>query len=227
MKTIKLAILVFLITVNYQTLAQDKAIRLYTNFLWYSYSSDYGSSSYSNFGKITPSFSMNTEKGNFHEFELTSFSFGKSSSKKYTLDTNTNAMMLISGSNNNAQIFGVKYEFSLKLLKKSTSKLQPYIGFATNVNFRRSARNPVLATMFYSNSTSLYTAFFITPRLIYNLNEKWFFDFNVPFNLANFGVYRSRYLNPNIPVNNQITYSTDFKFIPRQFTFKLGVGYKF
>jgi len=227
MKILKKVVLVFLVLVNIQVFAQDKAIRLYSNlFVTSKKTTNYNSVS-SVFGIFTPSFSKSTESGNFHEIELTSFILSNSVYSQYALDSSNNILYMINGGKSNYQKIGVKYEFAYKILKNSTSKFQPFIGVGVNLTYIHSARKPFLSSLYPSANSKLVSTFLITPRLIYNLNEKWFLDLNIPFNIVQLGINKDKYLNPALPVKNQVHYSPLYSLLPKQLNFKLGIGLRF
>ena len=223
MYTFKKVILIVYMLVSIQVKAQNNAIKIYTNFNITIDKLYNQTNTTSSFGRFSPSFSKNTRNGNFHELELSSFIINR---YKYETDSSSN-IQLINGGRYNLQNIGLKYEFSFRLLKNSTSRLQPYIGTSANVTFLRYANIPILSTVYYHSSISISTSFFITPRLIYNINDNCFFDLNIPFNITRIGLERYKYLNPTIPIENQIYYSQRFELFPKQFEFKFGFGYRF
>ncbi len=159
---------------------------------------------------LHPTFAVQwkTKKNNFHEIELTDFSF-------------------TSGFSVTAS---VRYEYIVNLYKSKNWKFVPSLGFAFNPYYLQSDTIPGdEQTSSYKSSDKFFGAkFLVTPRLTYYCGKKLFIDLNVP--LCVFNPYMESYTteDPTLPLEERTTNSTSFAGVfPGFFTVRLGIGLKF
>ena len=225
MKNTKTIILACFILSIFHLSAQNNSIRLYSNFNRIAYFGGQSMFKQFSFGYFSPSISFNKDNGNFHEVELTTFGFGQNENSQSIIDINGNSQ-LISGEIVKRFNFGAKYEFSYKIFKQSNSRLSYYIGSSYSLGYSWNSRTPKLSSQYKTSSIQVSNIISLVPRLNFNLSDKWFIDFNIPINLIDFLIVRSKYMDPVLPINQQTGSYSDVNFLPNTINFKLGIGFK-
>ena len=121
---------------------------------------------------------------------------------------------------------GLRYSFNFSLNKKG--KLKAYLGAGLNANAQRYMHKYNSPGIMDAAQSGKYTMLDkgvdlnITPRLIWNVTEKWFIDVNVPINTLNF----NNRVEKTDDVQQKIITNTSTTF-PNKYTVNIGIGFKF
>ena len=223
-----IAFLVFVLSGRAQNTSLDykKAIKIY-NLTSYEENVRYsgGSAAYS-FQILHPTvaFQWKSNKGNFHEVELTNLTLNKNPTVTVIAkDTSGNVQTrhddLISSS------IALRYEYILNFNKSKDIKFVPSLGFAMGPYFKQNSYQPT-PTSFRTHERFIGVRAFIIPRMTYYLSSKIFFDINFPISIFDTYSIRSRTENLAIPVNQQTITYFDFTAFPKIFNVRLGIGLK-
>ena len=223
-----IAFLLFVLSGRTQNTSLDykKAIKIY-NLTTYEENVRYsgGSTSYS-FQILQPTvaFQWKSNKGNFHEVELTNLTLNKTPTESVIVkDTSGNVQTrhddLISS------VISLRYEYILNFNKSKDKKFVPSLGFAMGPYFKQNSYQPT-PTSFRTHERFIGVRAFIIPRIAYYLSSKIFFDINFPISIFDNYYITSRTENLAIPVNQQTITNYDFTVFPKIFNVRLGIGLK-
>lgn len=175
----------------------------------------------------------NKSKNRFIEYSL---SFSKRSDEgnrmTSTVDTSTISnppLMFITntyfGKSNELNI-GLRYEKGRWIEKFSTEKIK--IGFSTSLQAfaHFSDIETVESGFFPSNREQYYFTLGFVPRIRYDLNSKFYFSLNFPFDILGFGIDLETIENPALTSNQQEQGGFNFD-IGGEALIRFGIGYKF
>jgi len=215
----------------------NKTIKLYTNFGWTSTERTLGfnttnlisrieKNKETKIGYFTPSIAIVLPNGNFQEFELSRLEINNTNSEtNLTNDSTGKTIQIVSGQKVTNILIAFRYEYNIMFLKKKEgAKIRPYLGFSANPYFYNSKYRPIVSNLFPTNQNNFGVTLSIIPRLIYNLNEKWFVDFNIPINLADVNWTFDKVDNPVLTEQERTTTTVEYSTLPNKFLFRLGVG---
>jgi hypothetical protein len=175
----------------------------------------------------------NKSKNRFVEFSL---SFSKRSDEgnvfQRTIDTSTlfnPPVMFFTntyfGKSNELNI-GLRFERRRWIEKISSEKIK--IGFSSSL--RAFAHFSDIETaeseVFPSNREQYYLTLGFVPRIRYDLNSKFYFSLNFPFDILGFGIEKETIENPVLTINQQEQGGFNFD-IGGEALIRFGVGYKF
>lgn len=149
-----------------------------------------------------------TKKNNFHEIELTDFSFQSGFSMTASL----------------------RYEYIVNFYKSKDWKFVPSLGFAFNPYYLQSDTIPgdEQTSSFKSSDKFFGAKFFITPRITYYCGKKIFIDLNVPLCVFNAFIESYTTEDPTLTLEERKTNTADLGAVfPGFFTVRLGIGLKF
>jgi hypothetical protein len=107
------------------------------------------------------------------------------------------------------------------------TKFIPAIGFAVNPYYKQNNYTPKIATSFPESEITVGTKVFITPRLNYHINSKFYLDVNIPFCVFDTYFLSEKTGNPIIPISERNVKSFNFQQFPFIVNGRIGVGYKF
>lgn len=222
--------------------AQDdkniREIKLYSNFAWQYSKETVGFDTVSNnpitetnysteLGYFSPGIGFSTPKGNFHELELSRLLFNQTDQETIIETIDGSTYQVIDGQRNTDVLIALRYEFNYMFLKnKDNRRIKPSLGFGVRPSYSRSAVNSKLSSVFYARETSIAALFSIVPRVKYDLNDKWFFDLNVPFNFAQIGLLTKQVENPALPVNQRTISTFNFLTAPTNYLIRFGIGFR-
>lgn len=213
-------------------------IKLYTNFAWKSSLQSVGfdsilmkpivESNYSTeLGYFSPSVSFASTSGNYHEIELSRIMFNRVEEETYVEIEEGGSSQIVSGQLNTVVLIALRYEYNFMFLKnKPENRLTPALGFGIRPFYSKSNFDPKLSNDFSRGQTDVAALFSIVPRIKYAINKKWFFDLNVPFNIAQLGILTKRQDNPAIPINARTVSTFNFLTAPTDYMIRFGIGLK-
>lgn len=164
---------------------------------------------------VAPAVNLTTKRGHFHELELSDFSYKRD--KNESLNGFSKTM--------NKQL-GLRYSFNYSINKKG--KLRTFIGVGINTNlnsYKYEYNYPGIMDIAPQGEYKAFTSnvsLNITPRLVWNVSDKWFLDINIPINVYDFTntMMQTYYVNRKMKTNS----STAF---PNKYTVNVGVGFRF
>jgi len=171
-------------------------------------------------------FQWRTKKNNFHEIELSQVWFGKVATKSEEIDRQTNQKETQGGQETWKSSFSLRYEYVLNFRKKATTKLVPSIGFGAGTYFNRSKTEPLVSNSFPAATTQLGLKLYVTPRLSYYFNPRWFLDVNLPICASDLNMTRFKVENPAFTSAQQTSSSSVFETFPKMFSARIGIGLK-
>jgi len=181
-----------------------------------------------NLGYFSPALSFSTPKGNAHEVELSRLLVNQVEQEIFLEESDGSVHQTIAGERKTAILIALRYEFNYNFLKnKENCRIKPSLGFGLRPSYSKSSVNSKLANVFYNRETSIATFFSIIPRVKYEVNNKWYFDLNMPFNLAQFGIITKQVENPALPVNQRTISTFNFRTTPQNYLIRFGVGFRF
>ena len=166
------------------------------------------------------------KKENFHEIELSSFSFRRTNTMDEKITDSTNISQIISGSEETNCSIAARYEYIFTFFKTKDKKFLPSLGLGINSYFLQSSTLPKTADLFPVSETLIGSKVFLTPRINYYLSPKLFLDFNIPLCIMDFNLKSSRKENPVLPINQQRISVFQFQQFPTVFSARIGVGIK-
>lgn len=216
-----------------------KTIKLYTNFGWANteetlsfdttnWTSTIEQNQEIQMGHFSPSVSISLANGNFHEFELSRLLFNHTNSvTNLVIDSTGKTVQTIAGQKTTNVLLGFRYAYDMMLFKKKEgTKIQSYLGFSANPYFSNSKYVPIVSASYPTNQNNIGVTLSIIPRLNYNLNDKWFLDFNIPINIIDVNWTFKSDQNPALIEQLQTTTTGEFSTFPRKFLFRFGVGFR-
>jgi len=121
----------------------------------------------------------------------------------------------------------VQYEYILNFNKSMDKKLVPALGFGINPYYRQNNSTPIIATSFHESEKYLGTKVYVTPRLNYHINSKFFIDLNIPFCIINTYLLTDKSEDPTLTIQERTTKSFNFQQFPFILSGRVGAGYKF
>ncbi len=175
----------------------------------------------------TVAFQWKTKKNNFQEIEISYLMLGKKSTFTELNEDPILGQQVLNGSNLIATHISAQYEFILNFNKLKGKKFLPAIGFAVNPYFKQHSYTPKIATSFPESEITIGTKVFITPRLNYHINSKFFIDVNIPFCVIDTYFLSEKTGIPILPISERNVKSFNFQQFPFFVNGRIGVGYKF
>lgn len=175
----------------------------------------------------TFAFQWKTKNNNFQEVELTHLVLGKQTSTTELKEDPTNSQQIMSGNKLVTSHISVQYEYIKMFNKLKDKKLVPSIGIGFNTYYKQMNTTPQIATSYPESEKYLGAKVFVTPRLNYYINSKFFIDFNIPFCIVNTYLLTKNNGNPTLTIPERTTKSFNFQQFPFILSGRVGVGYKF
>ena len=181
----------------------------------------------------TIAYQWKTKKQNFHEIEITNFSFNKTRMMTEIVDDSIVVVgpggyygVPIAGGNSINVLISMKYEYIMTFRKLKEKKLIPSFGFSANPYFKRTNFSPVLSNAYPTSEQFFGARFFVTPRLTYYVGSKFFIDLNIPLCVLSTYFLTDRLDNPVQPVNERRTNTFSFETFPSILNARIGIGIK-
>lgn len=180
------------------------------------------------FTLIQPTFAIlkKSNHSNFHEIELTTVqkTLAQHSVEFYD-NENHNISFYING-DLKTTVLALRYEYILVLNKKTDAKFVASTGFGAGFRFARYKFLPRSSEYYEMKNTNSNLFFLFTPRLVYNLSDRWFFDLNLPLNVLDFELYSRYHENPSVEMSKRSTSNLTIEFFPFKLNARLGVGFR-
>lgn len=174
---------------------------------------------------ISPAFTFVRQNGNFHEIELSEFSFNKTNNKS-SLTNNSGTLYSVDGERVTNYSISLRYEYGFMFLKKANSKIHPYLGVSIHPYYSYTNSNPLLSTFYRTSETSIGVNVSIVPRIQWNISERFLLDLNVPFSIASTELNLIRNENPTYTTEQQSTYKILGDVLASKYLVRLGIGFK-
>ena len=176
-------------------------------------------------GHLSPSIALTLANGDFHEFELSRFIIGDKANEVYFVTFPGQSIYIISGERKTNVSIALRYEYDVVFFKNShEAKLCTYLGFAAQPYFSNSTFTPKILRAYSTSQSNFGAMISIVPRLNYDLNERWFIDFNIPINIVDMNWVVQQVDNPTLPENLRTATTFEPSAFPTKFLFRLGVG---
>ena len=174
----------------------------------------------------TVAFQWKTKKSNFHEIELTNFMLNKVGTKTETITDSSGNIQVVNENDLTATLISVRYEYILNFNKATNKQLVPSIGFGINPYFKQNNYSAKISTSFPTSQDFIGARAFITPRLTYYIQPKFFIDFNIPLCFFDTYYLKDEDENPAVPESQSTSTSYNVELFPKYFSGRLGVGLK-
>lgn len=206
-------------------------IKLYNQVSYYQYGTSrlqsnfrYYNKTTKNFKIINPNFAIQykSSKGNFHEFELTEFSYKFNEYK----ETDTSYINIVDGSKKTDYNFSFRYEYTPGKIIALNKKLDLSVGYGIQPYLTKTSIKPYVSLYFPESEQLIGSAIYIAPRLSYRINDKFNFEINIPLNLLDIYYNSIEINNPIFSENQRKLTSINFDGLPVQFNFRFGIVYK-
>jgi len=233
--------LIFLLFLSGTLLGQEQAkkidVKLYTNFdytpkyIYHKPDTLNGAENIEynreiNGFNFSPVIVFHNKKGNSSEIEISRLNYKTSYTEDYYILDSTDSHIDVFSSLYKMQfeIF-LRYEYKILLFKKKDwEKLKPIIGFSATPFYHWEKEAPMVSSSFSKSASSIGLSLSLVPRVRYNLNEKWYLDFNVPVSIftASYNTFKNN--NPVISIENRKESTIDFYNTPIGLAIRFGVG---
>jgi hypothetical protein len=166
------------------------------------------------------------KKENFHEIELSSFSFRRTNTMDEKITDSTNLSQIISGSAEIICSIAARYEYIFTFFKTKDRKFLPSLGLGINSYFLQSSTRPKTADLFPISDRIIGSKVFLTPRINYFITPKLFLDFNIPLCILDINLQTKNKQDPILPINQQSVSTIRFQQFPTVFSARIGLGIK-
>lgn len=176
---------------------------------------------------FSPAIVFHNKKGNYSEIEISRLNYKSTYNEDYfVLDSSDSHNDVLSSEYKMQFEIFLRYEYKIVLFKKKDwKKLKPIIGFSATPFYHWEKEEPMVSSGFSKSASYFGLSLSLVPRVRYNLNEKWYLDFNVPVSLFNLSYNTFKNENPAISIENRRESSIDFYNTPIGFAVRFGVGY--
>lgn len=174
------------------------------------------------FNIIKPSFAFQwkTKKMIYHEIELINFQVNKHHHSDKDMQTGN--------VNYDYKFFktdvSLRYELIFSLNKTEGKKLMPAIGIGINPYFFQVKSTPLTPNTFNNTITYTGAGLYLIPRLVYNISEKLYLDFNIPVMLSNNNIEINKVENPSFNINQRRTTTSNSNQFPAYYSGRIGLG---
>jgi hypothetical protein len=175
----------------------------------------------------TVGYQWKTKNNNFQEIEISYLMLGKKSTISELKEDPIYGQQVLNGSNILSMHISAQYEFILNFNKLKDTKFIPALGFAVNPYYKQNNYTPKTPTSFPESEITVGTKVFITPRLNYHINSKFYLDVNIPFCVFDTYFLSKKTGNSFIPISERNVKSFNFQQFPFIVNGRIGVGYKF
>ncbi len=173
--------------------------------------------------KIFPSFAYTkiTPKGRLFELSFALQDLDLKDDKSTIQNDTLNSNIPWRGTKSLSLSFGSRIESAWRIIEKGHNQF--YLGISTNPTFTFNNVLPYTTGAFPSHQYVLTTGLSIVPRWIWNLNNRFLVDINMPLTFLQGEISTSYYGNPVLPTYARTVNEAkvDFLFKPQ---FKVGFG---
>ncbi|MBI1222725.1 MAG: hypothetical protein GC180_09000 [Bacteroidetes bacterium] len=189
---------------------------------------NYRAISSKSFQLIQPSlaYQWKTKKNNFHEVAIGQVQLHSQHDLSEIKNGQTNSSLVDGGQKVFETSFILRYEYIINLRRNVESKFAPSIGFAGSPYFFLKNFQPVTSHSFPVSQLNMGMKLYVTPRISYYFNSKFFLDLNIPICLSDMAYNRNSVKNPAFTRSQQVYGTIDFNSFPRVFSGRLGIGMK-
>lgn len=167
-----------------------------------------------NMFRIQPTFALSdmTSRGNIHEGQFVLFAI-------HTEQRDNFAAKRISAA--------MRYSYNIAILKSKDMQIRPFIGFGGTPYYEWARYDFTDPSGYSAKSTEGGVHLDIIPRIIWNLSEKVFLDFNLPVRLGTLRYYRHNYFTPNPADTKNDAGRISLTSLPRHYELNAGLGVRF
>jgi len=186
-------------------------------------------STYSNLQIFHPTiaFQWKTKKNNFHEVELTDFSFNRSSFlREEILDSTGAIIQTLWAYKSTSSFVSARYEFIVVFNKSKDKKIVPTLGFAIRPYFKQSDFSPQISNVYPVSGFTLGMGGYLIPGISYYLSSRIFLNLSLPINIFDSSFKRSHFEDPTLTQSQQTVYSFESDMFPGIYYLRFGVGIK-
>jgi hypothetical protein len=177
-----------------------------------------------NFGRVSLALNIETAKRVSHEIELLIPEVSKPLDKvqfpmNYEFGKNANF-------DGNVSSYSVRYELS-KAFTDEDQRFTFLPGAGINPYFVNIEYEPNVETSFYHSTTLYGFALNMTPRVKYDVSQRFSIDLNIPLKVYDLRAEHSMVKNPAIPIRQQTNNSESHIFFESAYTVRFGLMYTF
>ncbi len=171
-------------------------------------------------------FQWKMNNNNFHEIQLVDFRIGKHGVKSEQKNDKTNASLTYNGQYTTLTAIAIGYDYILNFNKRADRKFVPSLGIGGTPYFVRQKREPYVSHAFPVTDTRIGMKLFVSPRISYYLNSRFFLDLHIPICVSDMQVHQNQVKNPAFTSEQQKTSTVNFTQFPKIFYGRIGVGLK-
>lgn len=164
----------------------------------------------------TIAFQLKAANQNRHEIELSTLSISENESTAFGEFTYQYAHV-------EATRIAVRYEYIFNLLKKN-ARIKPYIGLAAQPYYEQYFFVPTYSIRSSSVDKHLGIRSYVVPHISYNISNRVFIDFNMPFCIFNAQSLKLTTQDPALQSSNRNRTYNFIDMLPSVFSARLGVG---
>lgn len=177
--------------------------------------------------KPTIAFQWKSKKNNFHEIELTNFTLSRVQSKTDLINDTSGKVQASLGKNTfNNTMISIRYEYVVNFFKNRDSRFVPSLGFSLAPYFKHNDYSPTANNIYAYSETLTGVKSYLIPRLSYYLSSRVFLDINLPLSVSDINLRTVQNENPAIPALQKRVSNFDLEIFPKQFSGRIGVGFK-
>jgi hypothetical protein len=177
-----------------------------------------------NFTTVKPSFAFQwrNKQKDYHEIELISFQFDKYNQ----FESDAQNGFITKDNLVHEKNISLRYEYIFSLNKKENVKLMPAIGLGINPFFYQMNTQARISNVFPTNNVIVGTRIFLIPRLVYNLNKRFYLDVNTPINVSELNYQFQKVDNPSYNINERTSFTGNYYSFPAYFSGRIGLGFR-
>ncbi len=165
---------------------------------------------------LTASFSIMTERKNFHEFSLERIGFASNPIYLYngiTISKNFNMEL--------------GYKYHINFVKNKNSRWIPSVGFGAHLVFDSRIGKSVPPNYFANRGNFVGLDHYVQPALTFHANKRLYFNVSIPLNIFTTSVSYWKTNNPSLENGDNQDVNFNFNTGLDYFQAKFGVGIKF
>jgi hypothetical protein len=188
---------------------------------YYNYTVKYEATT-ANIGRISASFAIENPKS-IHEIELSRISINKVDNGTFIFHGIYDTAQVTSGQKTTIFNLNIKYEYNRRILKIK-DRFEFLLGASAEPYIESIISKPIISTSFKSKGLYVGSKLYLTPRAIYNLDNRFYLDLNFPVEIYDFYFLHVRIFNPTLPEDLKKSNEFHSDFFNKIFQFKLGFG---
>lgn len=215
----------------------NKNFKLYINASYKEYSADFINYKYSdqyrktseisafNMGFVSLAYELKNKKGYYHEFSVTPIVVKSYSITDIVFRYSDSLTQAISGAKIIDFETSSSYQFNYSFNKKVDSKVEPYIGFGTNLFHSIKMLEPIVPNYYHRKTSVFGFGFSLIPAIKFKLNSKCSLDVNFPFLFYEFNSGKPLITEPISSENTKLSRNANSSFFPKKYYFRIGLTY--